>query len=43
MYKNNTSDEALAKIALAFYQPDKIASTLKTSWLKLDGIVFREN
>ena len=31
--KTDTSDEALAKIALAFYQPDKIVTTLKTSWL----------
>ena len=31
--KTDTSDEALAKITLAFYQPDKIVTTLKTSWL----------
>jgi serine/tyrosine/threonine adenylyltransferase len=31
--KTDSSDEALAKITFAFYQPDKIVSTLKTSWL----------
>ncbi|EAZ95788.1 hypothetical protein FBBAL38_00175 [Flavobacteria bacterium BAL38] len=31
--KTDTSEEALAKIILAFYQPDKIVTTLKTSWL----------
>jgi serine/tyrosine/threonine adenylyltransferase len=31
--KTDTSDEALAKITFAFYQPDKIVTTLKTSWL----------
>ena len=31
--KTDTSDEALAKITLAFYQPDKIVTTLQTSWL----------
>jgi uncharacterized protein YdiU (UPF0061 family) len=31
--KTDTSDEALAKIEVAFYQPDKIVTTLKTSWL----------
>jgi uncharacterized protein YdiU (UPF0061 family) len=31
--KTDTSDEAFAKITLAFYQPDKIVSTLQTSWL----------
>ncbi|TDR25923.1 protein adenylyltransferase SelO [Flavobacterium cheniae] len=33
LVKTDTSDEALAKITLAFYQPDKIVTTLKTSWL----------
>ena len=31
--KTDTPDEALAKVTLAFYQPDKIVTTLKTSWL----------
>ena len=31
--KTDTSDEALAKIEVAFYQPNKIVTTLKTSWL----------
>lgn len=31
--KTDSSDEAFAKITFAFYQPDKIVSTLKTSWL----------
>ena len=31
--KTDTPDEALAKITLAFYQPDKIVTTLQTSWL----------
>jgi len=31
--KTDTSDEALVKVAVAFYQPDKIVPTLKTSWL----------
>ena len=31
--KTDTSDEALAKITFAFYQPDKIVTTLQTSWL----------
>ena len=31
--KTDTSYEALAKITLAFYQPDKIVTTLQTSWL----------
>ncbi|UGS24681.1 protein adenylyltransferase SelO [Flavobacterium channae] len=31
--KTDTPDEALTKVAFAFYQPDKIVTTLKTSWL----------
>ena len=31
--KTDTPDEALAKVTLAFYQPDKIVTTLKTNWL----------
>ena len=31
--KTDTPDEALAKVILAFYQSDKIVTTLKTSWL----------
>lgn len=31
--KTDTPDEALTKVTFAFYQPDKIVTTLQTSWL----------
>lgn len=31
--KSDSSEEVFAKVEVAFYQPDKIVTTLKTSWL----------
>jgi uncharacterized protein YdiU (UPF0061 family) len=40
--KTDSSDEAFAKITLAFYQPDKIVPTLKTSWLHWMGLYLEK-